>query len=79
MSVIVVDAVKLPEVPVMVTEDVAARIEALAVSVSTLDPVVELGENAAVMPLGRPDAASATLPLNPFRSVTEMVSVVLAP
>ena len=75
----VADAVKLPEVPVMVTVDIEARTEALAVSVSTLDPVVEPGENAAVTPLGRPDAASVTLPLNPFKSVTEMVSVVLAP
>jgi len=75
----VVDAVRLPEVPVMVT--VAAPVVAvlLAVSVSTLVPVVGFVPNAAVTPLGRPDAASVTLPLNPPTSVTEMVLVPLLP
>ena len=35
-------------------------------------PVVELvGLNAAVTPLGRPDAEKLTLPLKPFTSLTE--------
>ena len=51
----------------------------LAVSVSTLVPVVGLVPNAAVTPLGNPDAARVTLPLNPFRSVTVMVLVPLPP
>ena len=62
----VVDAVRLPEVPVMVT--VAAPVVAvlLAVSVSVLLPVVGLVPNTAVTPLGKPEAASITLPVNPF-------------
>jgi hypothetical protein len=75
----VVDSVREPEVPVMVT--VASPIVAvlLAVSVSTLVPVVGLVPNAAVTPLGNPDAVSVTLPVNPFRFVTVMVSVPLLP
>jgi len=54
----VVDAVRVPEVPVIVT--VAAPMVAvlLAVSVSTLEPVVGLVAKAAVTPEGRPEAAS---------------------
>ena len=52
---------------------------ALAVRVSTLDPVVGLVPNAAVTPLGRPDAASVTLPANGLTSATVMVSVPLLP
>jgi len=75
----VVVAVVLPEVPLMVT--VAAPVVAvlLAVSVSTLLPVVGLVPKAAVTPLGRPYAASVTLPVNPPVSVTVMVSVALLP
>src|SRR5690348_1143681 len=76
---IVVLAVVLPDVPVMVT--VAAPVVAVlvAVSVSTLLPVVGFVPNVAVTPLGRPDAASVTLPVNPPTSVTEIVSVALLP
>jgi hypothetical protein len=72
-------SVMLPEVPVMVTveEPVAAVLP--AVSVRTLELVDEAGLNEAVTPLGRPDAANATLPVNPPTSVTEMVSVALLP
>jgi hypothetical protein len=75
----VVVAVRLPEVPVMVTVDVPVVAVLLAVSVSTLVPVVGFVPNAAVTPLGRPDAASVTLPLNPPASVTVMVLVPLPP
>jgi hypothetical protein len=75
----VVVAVRLPEVPVMVTVDVPVVAVALAVSVSTLVPVVGFVPNAAVTPLGRPDAASVTLPVNPPTSVTVMVLVPLLP
>jgi hypothetical protein len=75
----VVVAVRLPEVPVMVTVDVPVVAVALAVKVSTLVPVVGLVPNVAVTPLGRPDAARVTLPLNPFTSVTVMVLVPLPP
>lgn len=79
VSASVVVAVRLPEVPVMVTVDVPVVAVALAVSVSTLVPVVGFVPNAAVTPLGRPDAASVTLPVNPPASVTVMVLVPLPP
>src|SRR5580658_2055387 len=76
---IVVVAVRLPEVPVTVTVAVPVAAVALAVSVSTLVPVVGFVPNTAVTPLGRPDAASVTLPANPFWSFTVMVLVPPAP
>jgi hypothetical protein len=75
----VVLALKLPEVPVIVTVAVPVVAVALAVSVSTLVPVVGLVPNAAVTPLGSPDAARVTLPVNPFTSCTVMVLVPLPP
>jgi hypothetical protein len=75
----VVLAVRLPEVPVMVTVDVPAVAELLAVSVSTLEAVVGLVPKDAVTPLGKPEAANVTLPLNPFAPVTVIVSVALLP
>jgi hypothetical protein len=75
----VVVAVRLPEVPVMVTVEVPVVAVELAVRVSTLVPVVGFVPNAAVTPLGNPDAARVTLPVNPFRSVTLMVLVPLLP
>jgi len=75
----VVVAVKLPEVPVMVTVADPVVAVLLAVSVSTLVPVVGFVPNAAVTPEGRPDAASVTLPLNPPTSVTVIVLVPLLP
>ena len=75
----VVVAVRLPEVPVMVTVAAPVVAVALAVNVSTLVPVVGFVPNAAVTPLGRPDAARVTLPVNPFRSVTLIVLVPLLP
>lgn len=77
----VVVAVRLPEVPVMVTvvgPPVAA--EPLAVSVSVLVvPAVGFGLNPAVTPLGRPDAARLTSPVNPPTSASVMMSVPPAP
>lgn len=55
---------------------VAAR---LAVSVSMLVPVAGFVPNPAVTPLGRPDAASVTLPVKPLAGVTVIVLVPLAP
>jgi hypothetical protein len=66
VSVTVVVAVRLPEVPVMVTVAVPVVAVELAVRVSTLLLVVGFVANDAVTPLGRPDAARVTLPLNPF-------------
>lgn len=62
--------------PVIVTVEVPVVALPLAVSVKVLVPVVGFGLNAAVTPSGRPDAASVTLPLNPFCGVTV---IVLAP
>ena len=47
-------AVRLPEVPVMVRVEVPGVAVLLAVSVSVLVPVVDVGENAAITPEGRP-------------------------
>src|SRR5271155_1858236 len=75
----VVDAVMLPEVPLMVTVAGPVVAELLAVSVRTLLPVVGFVPNEAVTPLGKPDAESVTLPLNPAISPTVMVSVAVLP
>jgi hypothetical protein len=79
VSAMVVVALKEPEVPVIVTVDVPVVAVLLAVNVTTLDPVVGLVPNAAVTPLGNPDAASVTEPVNGLTSVTVIVSVPLAP
>jgi hypothetical protein len=63
-------AVIPPEVPVTETENVPGVAVLLAVRVSTLAPVVGLGFHDAVTPLGSPDAARVTLPLNPYCGVT---------
>ena len=76
---IVVLAVKLPDVPVMVTVAVPVVAVLLAVSVRTLLPVVGFVPKDAVTPLGKPEAARVTLPLNPFTSFTEMVLEPLLP
>ncbi len=63
----------------MVTVEVPMVAVLLAASVSVLVPVVLVGLNDAVTPLGMPEAARPILPAKPFRSVTEMVLVPLAP
>jgi hypothetical protein len=78
-AMVVVAGGNAPEVPVMVTVEFPAGAVALAVRVSTLDPVAGLVLKEAVTPLGRPDAARVTLPVNPPASVTEMVSAPLLP
>ena len=72
---VVVTVATPAEVPVMTTVDVPGAAMALAVSVSTLLPVVGLVPNDAVTPLGRPDAARLTFPPNPPTSATVMVAV----
>ncbi len=74
-----VEALKLPEVPVIAI--VAAPVVAvlLAVRVRTLEPVVGLVAKLALTPLGKLLAASVTLPANPFAPVTAIVSVTLLP
>jgi len=48
-------------------------------NVTTLEVVDAVGLNAAVTPVGIPEAAKVTLPANGLTSVTVMVSVPLAP
>ena len=79
VSATLVVALRIPEVPLMVTVEVPVLAVPLAVSVSTLLPVVGFVPNAAVTPLGNPDAARVTLPLNPFWPVTVMVDVAELP
>lgn len=77
MTATVVVAVRLPEVPVIVT--IASSFtgaELFAVSVRELAPVVGFATQDAVTPAGRPDVtAKFTLPLNPFAAVEKMVTV----
>lgn len=75
-----VDAVRVPEVPVMVTATGPPTVAVLvAVRVRTLVLVAGLGAKVAVTPVGRPVAARVTLPVNPSAGVTVMVSVALLP
>jgi hypothetical protein len=63
----VVDAVCVPEVPVMVTVYCPVGVELPTVSASVLDvPLVGFGVKVADTPLGKPEAARLTLPLNPY-------------
>jgi hypothetical protein len=69
---------KLPDVPVTVIVTAPAVAELFAVRVSTLVLVVFDGLNAAVTPVGNPEAARLTEPLKPFSRATDTVVVTLA-
>jgi len=79
VSVILVDALREPEMPltVIVAEPVVAAL--LADNVSTLEAVAGFVPNAAVTPVGIPAADRVTLPLKGLTSVMVIVSVPLAP
>ncbi len=79
VSAIVVVALRVPLVPVTVIVLVPAVAVLDAVRVSVLVPVVEAGLKAAVTPAGKPLAAKATVPVNPFTGDTVMVLLPLAP
>jgi hypothetical protein len=79
VNAIVVVCVRLPDVPVIVTVAVPVVAVPLAVNVSVLVLVVGFGLNDAVTPVGKPDAASVTLPVNPFNGVTVIVLVPVPP
>lgn len=79
VTAMLVEVVKEPEVPVMVTVEVPTVAVLLAVRVTRLLPVVGLVAKAAVTPVGKPDAVRATLPVNPPISATVTVSVALLP
>ena len=57
--------VELPDVPVMVTEELAGGAELLAAKVSVLLVMALAGLNDAVTPVGSPEAARFTTPVKP--------------
>ena len=63
----------------MVTVDVPVVAVLLAASVSALVPIVLVGLNVAVTPLGTPEADRATLAVKPLSGATVTVLVPLAP
>jgi hypothetical protein len=75
----VVEPVKVPEVPAMVTFAVPAAAVLLADRVSVLVVEVLVGLKEAVTPLGSPDAVKLTLPEKPPWGVNEIVLVPLVP
>ena len=80
VSPTVVEFVKLPDVPVMVTVTLFPVVAVLlALSVRVLELVAGFGLNDAVSPLGKPDADKVTPLLKPFRGVTVIVVVPLLP
>lgn len=58
---------------------VIAVAEVLAVRVSVLVPVVDVGENEAVTPLGNPAIARFTLPVKPYSGITVIVALTVCP
>jgi hypothetical protein len=79
VRLIVVVRVKFPAVPVIVTVVVPVVAVMLAVSVRMLVVVAVLGLNAAVTPLGRPEAERLTLLLKPLCGPTVTVLVPFVP
>ena len=73
------DEVWVPEVPVTVTVFVPRLAVLLAVKVNVAFPVVGLGEKDAETPLGRPETARLTLPVNPYSGFTPMKVVLEVP
>ena len=67
---IVAVADRLPLVPLIVTMEVPVAAAGVAVKVTVLLPVVDVGLKVAVTPDGRPLAVSETLPENPLLGVT---------
>jgi hypothetical protein len=65
----------VPDVPVIVNEDLPVGVELLTVRVSVLVEVAGFGLNDAVTPLGNPVAVRVTFPLKPFAGV--MVTVLV--
>ena len=74
-----VEAVRDPDVPVIVTVLVAKTAALLAVRVNAEPPVVGLGDQEAVTPAGRPLAARVTGPENPYCEMTPMEVVIVPP
>jgi len=79
VSAIVVECVKLSEVPVIVTTTVPIGAALVAVKVNVLVALAGFGLKDALTPPGRPDTDKRTFPLNPFRPVTVTVIAPLPP
>lgn len=75
---IVVDAVSVPEVPVMVMVLVVTAAVFATVKMIPLVPVVGLASNTALTPVGRFETARVTAPVNPFAPSTLMVSLAVS-
>src|ERR1700732_3271331 len=65
---VVVECVRLPLVPVMVSVDVPTGVvlAVVTVSVEVPLPLIVAGEKLAVAPVGNPLAPRVTVPVNPF-------------
>jgi hypothetical protein len=70
---------RVPEFPMTVSPADPIGATLLTVRVSTLVVEVLAGLNAAVTPVGKPDADMATLPLKPFCPTTVMVVLAVPP
>lgn len=79
VRLIVVVFISVPDVPVTVTVTVPVAAVLPAVRVSVLEEVAGFGVNAAVTPVGKPDADRVTLPLKPFCGVIAIVVVIPLP
>lgn len=75
MREMLVVTLKEPDVPVTVNVAAPPVAVLLAVSVRTLVPEVGFVPQDAVTPLGSPDTARVTLPVNPYSGVTVTVEV----
>ena len=69
---VVVECVRLPLVPVMVSVDVPAAVvlAVVTVSVEVPLPLIVGGEKLGVAPVGNPLALRVTVPLNPLSAPT---------
>jgi hypothetical protein len=73
VNAIVVVRIKLPDVPVIVTVDISDYRRTRRRQCHQTVPATLPALNAAVTPLGRPDAARLTLPLKPFCALPVIV------
>jgi hypothetical protein len=79
VSVMVVAALTLPEVPLIVRAYWPSAAEVVAASVRTVLPVAGFGENEAVTPLGSPETEKFTPPVNPNCELTYTYDVAELP